>query len=717
MLMRLTFFLSFLSLSLAAQSDDWQSYWQADVILGGAEAEGHLWLVTYNSVAKIDQGTGRETLLHFQNSPIPRYPVDVYSFDENTFALLGFDNQLVLRSNGNWITQTLSVSDDDQLRHIAGQATDGSMFLAANTRLYRANAEQQMEHLHYVDTVLDNRHISYAKLDQQDRLWVGTNNKIIQFAADGTLLQELEFDLEYFVDAELDQNDNLWLTTSNKVYLWLTAEQQWKHTSEEEIGINTFVATICGVTADRAIISAYDRVYSLRYANGAFQVEEWSSAFTPEDIPAYDGFLDQENQFWYLNYQQKLRQWSVSFESPKVSFSQPWLPVEQLTSLGLDPQGKVWVGGIFNAAYLSGGRWQLVPVDSDNVVPIGINDFTFNAAGNPLIGTGYLFFFGMPDCRVRQFNGTSWESQSDSIISNSFSPITDIHWDDDDNLWVLQSFRTVFFVRSQGEWYRLRTIDIPTSTTFFTCFTPDPAGGMWIGTDNGIRHYDGYVFTSVNGETLQSEGHAVVDIAIDDRGKKWVSLGDGGLRRETEEGWVVVNEIDDLAQNRPMIKVVCGKYPEVWVSLDWHGLLHFDGNTWEDLTIDNSGLIDNYVTDILRDHHDRMWFTHYDGISVYAPDRNPIKPYYLPDQEALGVYPNPGCCLFTITWRGVQLHDYHLQLHNGSGQLVRQWIVTADRSGEQDFSFSQGNLPAGNYFITMSGDEHQIGSETIVILR
>lgn len=103
---------------------------------------------------------------------------------------------------------------------------------------------------------------------------------------------------------------------------------------------------------------------------------------------------------------------------------------------------------------------------------------------------------------------------------------------------------------------------LPSSTV--KCLLEDPQGGIWVGTDWGLCHFDGnetWEIYQVGGSGLPSND--IVDLALAADGGLWIATGDG--------------------------------------------LVLKDGSSWTTYTTENSGIPENDARGLFVDHLDRLW--------------------------------------------------------------------------------------------------------------
>jgi hypothetical protein len=116
-------------------------------------------------------------------------------------------------------------------------------------------------------------------------------------------------------------------------------------------------------------------------------------------------------------------------------------------------------------------------------------------------------------------------------------------------------------------------------------------------------------------------GSNIYDIAVDNNDQPWFGTEHAVLTLN-DDG--TVKKYDSL----PAYEIAVDREGRVWIGRDNYGsigsgvnLLHPDGH-WETYTIDNSELVDDWITTIEVDPLNRVWIGARGGISVISPDGN-----------------------------------------------------------------------------------------------
>ncbi len=164
--------------------------------------------------------------------------------------------------------------------------------------------------------------------------------------------------------------------------------------------------------------------------------------------------------------------------------------------------------------------------------------------------------------------------------------ITDLSLDEDGRIWA-------------GTWWGLASLEpgalqwtqpVPPAALPSALVTSVLAQKrqLWIGTDNGLARYDiaSGALSTVNALPSQN----VQDLALDSSGRLWAATGNGGIfvnrvdggwtRYWTESAGGLSIPNDSVAALAPDPKAPGA----MWAALNRHGLLYFDGQTWQDRT-------------------------------------------------------------------------------------------------------------------------------------
>ncbi|MEL6658318.1 MAG: two-component regulator propeller domain-containing protein [Bacteroidota bacterium] len=695
----------------------WQTYFQNYRLLGGAEADGALWLAGQNSILKINQADSSEELLHFRNSPLSPDIYAIHDLPGNRFVLLEPDNRLLYYNDGTWERQTLNVSSNEILNRIVGVDLQGQVLVASSQRVYRIDIDGTTHYLPY-DQFLENNFVHLTAVDQQGHFWLAAYPNLLCFNNDSELVFSFALDTHSPYDLEVDGSDNAWLLTQLGLYVWDSNAAMLYLV--DGIGTEFPAGGDIVATLDNGIIvSTQQRLFEIKHLEGTtWQTSEITGEFTYASIPARWTYHDQNGVLWYLDALNRLQYWHPNQQNPaRVWPTVSWLPMGEIEGLSLDPQGKLWIGGFNQVSYLQGGRWHNLPIDSVSFSIPKTFSIAFNEQERPIVGNTSFAFFGFPETDLREWNGTSWDTLEQAVVANLANPISDLINDRDGNLWVLQEFTELFSVRSEGQWFRFKASDFNGDINVFNCLYENPKGGMWIGTDNGLLFYDGFQFEHTTAAEMGIGDAPISGITIDEQGEMWVAGSFYGVWRRKDDSWIAQSLPWEIGSTAHIHKIVNGTYPELWAALSHNGALHYDGQEWTYLNAENSGLVGNGVTNILHDHRGRTWFSSTNSLSVFHSNTEPIGPYKLPSEQTVAVFPNPSCCQFSVFWQAQQPGTFDLALHDIKGRMVREWSTIIGQAQEYTFQFQDYDLVPGTYSLSVSQDGVLIGTSLLVVIR
>ncbi len=717
MLNRLLFFLLFCTSLLQAQdAGHWQTYMYPGGLVNGAETNGQLWLANSAYILQIDKNTGEEQLHYFAESEQVNYIQDIKATGPDEVTVINWRNRLQRWRNGQWTEQQLELINSNHfLNSIVGQDRAGRLLLASGNDLYALDDNNELEWLH-INTQIDYG-IAIAKIDQQYRTWVSTNYGLMCFAENGTLLHDFPLGNPQPTDLEFDPSGNVWLATSQGLYFWdNTAEVIIWHANLA--GNNTLYPDSSLPNGMR--LFNYGEWMQLTYEGEGIINQE----LTPPDFaePVFYNsrpFFDTEGNFWFVDHLLRFWKWSIAEgPTPKKAVISSWIPVPQPTEIAIDQQGKVWMGGANSLAYLMGGRWTHLPLTTTDFSLEQVNSIEFNPDGNPIVGVSTLQFFGFPEQAVREWNGTSWDTLHEAVPLENFASNIELELNRNDNLWLVLPFDDEFSVRYQGQWFRYATTDVQAAgIDFFVCLQEGPDGSMWIGTNNGLLNFDGFQFKHISAEDMGIEHFGILDIDFDEEGRMWLAAGRAGIIRQEGDSWVQEALPFGTNQDLNVQSIAIGPYPEAWAILQIEGVLHYDGEEWEFWNHENTPLFHGRISKVLPDPQGRVWFAHYSGAQVYAPEKLPIQSFTRLDANAVQVYPNPGCCQFRLHWEAQEIGSYTVQLHQLDGQLLRQWPIEIDESGETFFEIRDPALPQGTHLISVQHDNSLIGQTLLIVIQ
>ncbi len=236
---------------------------------------------------------------------------------------------------------------------------------------------------------------------------------------------------------------------------------------------------------------------------------------------------------------------------------------------------------------------------------------------------------------------------------------------------------------------------------FVSGLAPDD-NGVWVGTLDGLNHFDGLTWT--NWTTLNSElpAEIVTDLAVESDGDLWIWNFDQGCSRfngTTFEQFTTADGLSDNSGSNIMVLnniVYAGTYS---------GLSTFQGSTWTTINSGSSGLPNDDVRDCDLDGSGGMWIptfgggvTYFDGTFTTLNADNSE----LPDDEVFVARVHPNGHIWFGTRNG--LVDYN------AGEFT---VYTSDNSILEDNDIR--NIQFGNdgevVICTRFGGVYTIGTD------
>ena len=153
---------------------------------------------------------------------------------------------------------------------------------------------------------------------------------------------------------------------------------------------------------------------------------------------------------------------------------------------------------------------------------------------------------------------------------------------------------------------------------------------LWIGTTNGLALYqpetdDFQVFQNIVGESGSLLNNSVTGITEDQNGNLWVSV-EGGLSKLTDKDTFQNISYDVSGSSIPSpntTAVHCDRFNRLWLGSFDAGLVMYDisNRNFEQFTVANSGLANDYITDIREDDKGKIWVGADGGLSQYLENR------------------------------------------------------------------------------------------------
>lgn len=134
-------------------------------------------------------------------------------------------------------------------------------------------------------------------------------------------------------------------------------------------------------------------------------------------------------------------------------------------------------------------------------------------------------------------------------------------------------------VRAQ-QWVVYDMDNSPLPSVTVKALAPDGMGGIWVGTDWGLCHFDG-----VSAWTIYQEGTSplvendVRSLALDGAGRLWIGTVSMGLQRKDGEDWTTYTPLNSDLPEFGIRDLFIDGADAVWICTSG-GLARFDGTSW-----------------------------------------------------------------------------------------------------------------------------------------
>ncbi|RME52004.1 MAG: hypothetical protein D6790_19120, partial [Caldilineae bacterium] len=371
----------------------------------------------------------------------------------------------------------------------------------------------------------------------------------------------------------IDPKGPVWVAADGNV-AWRNASGVWTPVSTEVITLNNPDPTIALVG------DAFGEVWGAAYGSGAFRIHEG-------ELRAFSG--EGEN----------------GLTTPFVQ------------ALAVDQDGLVWFGTASGVFRFDGRLWQRELGDAVEYPGINrINDLAAGPDNQVWIATGgagiRLKPQGMSTLPERLYTDT------DGGLPTNF--VTSVALDATGAPWAGTFIGVVRYDAQTDQW--LAPPGLGTLPSELVTDLQADNQGMWIGTDEGLVHYDLLAQTSQEISALAD--YNVTAMAMDSLGRLWVGTGQGLFLQEQDGRWLHFSQASEAGAGLLGDSIVAlAADPNVagamWVAVQQTGINYYDGNRWHDYTdiVDApSKLIYRLYTD---EKDGSLWIgseggvTHYDG--------------------------------------------------------------------------------------------------------
>lgn len=147
-----------------------------------------------------------------------------------------------------------------------------------------------------------------------------------------------------------------------------------------------------------------------------------------------------------------------------------------------------------------------------------------------------------------------------------------------------------------------------------TCLAED-GSNIWVGTFGGLlkRSKTGALISVYTTANSGLPNNAIVDIAIDDMGNKWIGTYGSGLVKFDGSTWTVYNTSNSNILSDYINSFELDLQGKKWINTEL-GVSVFDGLSFANYDTSNTPMNDYFVNDITIDQEGKKWFSSYQRI-------------------------------------------------------------------------------------------------------
>lgn len=289
----------------------------------------------------------------------------------------------------------------------------------------------------------------------------------------------------------------------------------------------------------------------------------------------------------------------------------------------------------------------------------------------------------------------------------------------DGNLWV--AARWPFWGEggigihdfASDTWETYADWDSPIPSEFVNDIEFISAREAWLGTDNGLVHFDDGAFTIFNPSNSPLTESTIEQVALDSQGVLWINSGIA-LWRFDGTSWEDFRVGEEIPWDLPWDELeglAIDAQDRVWVgSWTYNGAMVYDGVSWT-LHLENST---GQLRGLEFDREDNLWaraginnaspysWWKYDGETVteYSPDNTP-----LPENTVADIAIDDNGDVYVASWSG-----HFIRTTNGGDT----WSLVGQVNAGQAYSIA---LPpdSDDVWVTSPGWVHQFHSSGVLI--
>ena len=326
-------------------------------------ASGDIWAVTPTGIVKYDGNTWKSVSSNGISNTIL------------TVAISSSGNQWVGTTSGifsssnaaTWQAQNQLLGNGPERTNTILATTNNEQWFGTNQSLKKQNAGQQITNLTQLNSPLSGDAINAFAQDDDEKMWIGTDDGLIQFHNDewvqNPLFDEIEIRALYY-----DENEKMWTGTSNNILEIDIDDMSYTTHSPFNDAVNTITGNDddnIWIGTEKSGIAVFDGTWTkYTVANSNLPDNNIKDILYDENtekvwIATAKGIANiDENNNWKI------------YNSSNSNLSE-----NLITGIAIDNDGKIWLSTPNNIAQFTGSNWlnQNIPQLPNDIQSISID--------------------------------------------------------------------------------------------------------------------------------------------------------------------------------------------------------------------------------------------------------------------------------------------------------------------------------------------------------
>jgi ligand-binding sensor domain-containing protein len=582
-------------------AQDWYNFTNSDKVFSLLNDGNNLWIGSDGGLILLNKTTDALSYYQRSNYRLPDNHILSLAKDSTGSIWIGTRYSGIGKFQNNSLTlynYTKSGFPSDQSCSAMAVDTKNNIYASSLMYIYKYNGSTWKTYF-TGGAINAYASINDFKIDNNGTVWIGASWGLGKFLGDSLIQKYNKF--SYNINSiAISKQNKLWLGTNSSGLMLFDS-------------VNTIVYN----TSNSAIPS--NIIYSMKFDSKGHL---WLT--TSNGLAEFDG-----------------TNWNL------FNTQNSGLPDNFILTLEIDKDDVIWLGlysgGLVRFDHKS---WKKYNLSNSKLPSNGV--FSLKSTGINTIWAGAWK-------GIIKFNGTGSELFDSAKTGIYISSVTSIEKDKKNNIWFANNKAIIKY--DGTKWQKYDTNSIKANLDDNLILKCDEENNLWIGTSNsGLIKYDGhnYAIFNINNSPLTS--NIIKKIEIDKKGNLWVGMGysiyidnsgswvirKGGLAKFDGANWTIYNKSNSSLAFDDVSAIAIDSGGTVWcAAMDQSvgkqfggGLSKFDGITWTNYNLTNSGLSSNTIFDIKIDKNQNLWLSTAAGGMVKFDRKNTWSIY---DQSNSGI--------------------------------------------------------------------------------